>query len=365
MALDPTQPPFIPGAVLCERFFREAVRPLLADRFPRLDYSATRIDFGSDVLGFDTPQSRDHHWGPRFMLFLAEADLHQKDAIDHQLAHRLPFEIAGYPTHFTFPIDADVMTPTTSHPIKHGVAITTARAFFLDYVGVDPAQPLGEIDWLLIPSQRLATIASGQVFHDALNVLEPARRALSWYPHDLWLYILAAQWQRIDQYEPFTARTGDVGDDLGSRLVAARQIADMMRLAFLLERRHAPYIKWFGTAFSRLACAAHLMPVFEDISNSRTWKQREEHLCRAWLIMQELHNALKVTPPIELGISQFYGRPYRVPRSGRFVEALRAAITSSAVRALPAHVGSVDQFADNTDVLDNIRHCRALASLYA
>lgn len=66
--------PFIKGLELSERFYREAVAPILAQRFPKLRYSAALIGPGSDVLGFDTPQSMDHDWGPRLLLFLGEAD---------------------------------------------------------------------------------------------------------------------------------------------------------------------------------------------------------------------------------------------------------------------------------------------------
>lgn len=37
----------------------------------------------------------------------------------------------------------------------------------------------------------------------------------TWYPHDLWLYLMAAQWQRISQMEPFIGRAGSVRDILG------------------------------------------------------------------------------------------------------------------------------------------------------
>jgi hypothetical protein len=55
---------------------------------------------------------------------------------------------------------------------------------------------------------------------------------------------------------------------------------------------------------------------------------------------------------------------YRVPHSERFVEAVRAAITSPQVLALPPHLGGVAQLCDSTDVLDRIARCRKLAALY-
>jgi hypothetical protein len=57
------------------------------------------------------------------------------------------------------------------------------------------------------------------------------------------------------QEEPFVARTGDVGDELGSQVIAGRLVRALMQLCFLMERRYAPYSKWFGTGFSRLSIA--------------------------------------------------------------------------------------------------------------
>ena len=84
------------------------------------------------------------------------------------------------------------------------------------------------------------------------------RAQLAYYPPDVWRYLLACQWEHIGQEEPFVGRTAEAGDDLGSRLLAAKMARCVMRLAFLLERRYAPYSKWLGTAFSRLETAAGL-----------------------------------------------------------------------------------------------------------
>ena len=44
--------------------------------------------------------------------------------------------------------------------------------------------------------------------------------------------------------------------------------------------------------------------------------------------------------------------------------ALRAAIGSEEVRALPAHLGSVDQFVDSTDVLSNPTRFKQLKVMF-
>ncbi len=356
------QTPFLKGIELSEVFYREQVRPILDAHFPDLNHAAGRLGAGSDVLGFDTPQSRDHHWGPRVTLFVEEAAYPQRGEVIHTLSQELPTECCGYPTNFDDPESGEAqMVPTEGSPIRHGVKVTTAARFFTEYVGFDPtARSIDYGDWLAVPAQRLATIERGAIFHDGLDTLETARERLRWYPHDVWLYLLACQWRKIDQEEPFMARAGDAGSELGSELIAARQVIELMRLCFLMERQYPPYTKWLGTAFELLTYAGALSPVFHKVIHSKLWKTREKALSDAYMRVMDMHNALDITPTVPAEITPFHNRPYRVPHAGRFADALYHEICIPEVKAWPEDVGAVWQFADSTDVLDNVGRCRAL-----
>jgi hypothetical protein len=356
-----TLPPFIPGLELCKSFYDQAIKPILQSHFARLDHSAALLNFGSDVLGFDTPRSRDHGWGPRCQIFLKEADfdlLHEQ--ISRVLGENLPFEFRGYPTNF----HDNTMQATRTRPINHWVWITTANRFFQEHLGVNPANPIPDLDWLLIPPQRLRLIAAGGIFQDGLHELEPARKVLAWYPRDVWLYQIAAQWRRIAQEEPFMARCGEAGDELGSRLVAARMAWETMRLCFLLERQYPPYAKWFGTAFSRLKCSPELSPMLRLAMHGDDWRQREAGLSDAYLAVSRMHNSIGLTEPVEPAITAFHARPYRVPIADRFAYAAHAAIQSPEIKRWPKYAGAVWQFADSTDVFESIDLCRRLAEIY-
>jgi hypothetical protein len=363
---DDALPPFVPGLDLSERFFHAAVEPLLATHFPRLRYAAARLGRGSDVMGFDTAQSRDHHWGPKTTIFVADdAALAQHgDAIVATLATELPFTVDGYPTHFDQPsVDGGFLAYTEQRPITHGVDVTTPARFTLEYLGVDATRDISERAWLAIPSQRLRTVRAGRVFRDDVG-LRAIRERLRWYPRDVWLYRLANQWRRIDQEEPWVGRCGDAGDELGSRIVATRLVVELMRLCFLMEGEYWPYFKWFGTAFSRLPCGPTLSPILQAVMDAPDWRSRELALGRAYVSVGELHNALRLTAHIEPRLAPFFERPYQVPHAMRFAEAIYAAIDSPTVRALPPYVGGVDQFADSTDVLDDLPKARALMGIF-
>jgi len=330
-------PEFIPGLKLCELFYQKEVRPMLKRELPRLRYSAALIGWGSEVLGFDTPLSRDHHWGPRLLLFLGNQDyLRYKDKISQIFSANLPYEFLGYSTNYSEPDANRVRHPVkiTRGPVNHMVQIFTLRSFFEARLGFDPSKKITVTDWLTVPQQRLLEVVSGAVYHDGLGKLREIREKLKFYPKDVWLYLLAAQWTRISEEEAFVGRTGDVGDELGSRLVAARIVREIMKLAFLMEKQYAPYSKWLGTAFSRLKIGAQLTPILQDVLTAKTWKAREKKLANAYSIVARQHNALRITKPLPTDVTKYYNRPYFVIHADVFASSIRAAIRDPKVKRI-------------------------------
>ena len=351
---------FIPGLTLNRLFQEEVVGPLLTQYFPNLSYSSALIGYGSDVQGFDDETSTDHNWGPRLLLFLTEEDYQaQRDSIDHCLRQNLPHRFKGYSVNFSEPDLSDggtqVRESRESGPVNHLITFETLSGFFQRYLGLDPSHPLSNLDWLSLPEQQLREVTGGIVYHDGLGTLESARAKFSYYPDAVWRYCLAAQWARIGQEEHFMGRCGSVGDELGSHLIAARLVRDLMRLAFLLERTYAPYSKWFGTAFSRLQCGPDLTPLFNQVLDSNPWQAREKPLTEAYVYLAERFNALGLTDPVPAKTTDFFGRPFQVIFGSRFSDALLETINDEDLLNIPATIGGVDQFVDCTDFTENTR----------
>jgi hypothetical protein len=201
------------------------------------------------------------------------------------------------------------------------------------------------------PTQVLRELTGGVVFHDGLGLLASYRKQLAWYPDDVWRYVLACQWMRLSQEEPFVGRCGEVGDELGSAVIAGRQVRDLMKLCLLMNRVYPPYGKWLGTAFATLPCAQVLTPHMSAALYARSWQEREQHLSPAYEIAAGLHNELGLTEPLDVKVRYFHDRPFRVLDAYRFTNALVSTISDPAVRDLPP-VGAIDQYVDNTDLTD-------------
>jgi hypothetical protein len=338
---------FVPGLELARAFYEDVVRDLVGD----VEHSAALLGYGSDVLGFDTERSTDHGWGPRVEVFVSSEG--EAAELIPKIDAGLPDEFRGWPTRYGWD---DVS-------VDHHIHVGPPGRWLEEALGFDARNGLKTWDWLTTPQQLLLEVTGGAVFHDGLGELEPLRRGLEWYPHDVWLWLLACQWRRIDQEEPFVGRTAEVGDELGSRVLAARLARDVMRLCFLLERRYAPYSKWFGSAFARLDGAAEVGTPLEEAIAATDAGAREDALVEAMQRVAERHNALGVTDAVEPTVRLFHDRPFRVLGSGRFVDACMARISDPWLRSLPL-VGSLDQLSDSTDVLSNPAVTRRASALY-
>jgi hypothetical protein len=338
---------FLPAADLSARLYRDAVRPLLGNR----PHAAALLGWGSDVLGYDTPRSTDHGWGPRLLVFL-DTDGEAAD-LRALLDDRLPDDVEGWPVRFGW----------DGLPVAHHVTATTLPAWLESHLGIDATAGMTTTDWLVTPQQRLLGVVAGRVHADPDGRLTEVRRRLAWYPDQVWRWLLACQWHRLAQEEALVARAAEVGDETGSAVVAARLIRDMMRLALLLGRRYAPYSKWLGTAFARSRHDDDLPRHLADAVHATGPSSREDALTRSWVALARRHAAAELTERVDEGIRRYHERPAQVLMADRFTAALLATVTDEQLRLLPL-VGGVDQLVDNADALSDPARFRRLASLY-
>ncbi len=217
---------------------------------------------------------------------------------------------------------------------------------------------------MLAPQQLLLGVTRGAVYHDDDGILGTLRAQLAYFPEAVWRWVVACQWRRVAQHEAFVGRTAEVGDELGARLLGARQVHELVRLWFLFAREYWPYPKWFGTAAARLPGAEALMSAATAVLDAPDATRREQALVAAYELVARRHNEVGVSEAVDPTTRGFHDRGYRVLMADRFVAACRDAIDDPFLAGLPL-VGSIDQVTDSTDVLSVGRRARLLRELYA
>lgn len=302
----------ISGRELSRTLFEERVRPTLDASMPDLQYSAALLGRGSEVLGFDDAMSTDHDWQARVQIFLTATEYERRaEEVRQALSAVSSGEVQGWST---------------------DVPVLNLREFVRQQLGLDIEAELTALDWVTLPEQRLCTFAAATIHHDDAGLAEALGR-LHYYPDDVWRFLMIASWWRLHPEANLVGRVGSLGDDLGTSILTARLVHDLMRLCFLLERTYAPYPKWFGTAFSRLDCAPALTPVLSFVLTSPNWQARQEALLTAYGEVTRMHNALGITGPVTTEVVRIWDRPFAV-LWGDFPEALLERITDLDVRRL-------------------------------
>lgn len=315
------------GLELSEKFYHEAVKPLLSG----VAHTAARLGSGSDILGLDDIVSRDHDWGCRLTILLAAEQI---EAVDHLLESELPLEFLGFPVRFA----------TTWEPrIRHRAELATLESFALSRLGHIPRSP---IEWLLLPGQSLLEMTAGPIFHDGDGQLTELRRQLSWYPQDVWLYVLACGWTLLSQEIPQWHRAGQRGDLMGAAALRGHIQKRLMHLAFMLEKRWPAYSKWAGSWLGQSAFGSHFLGL-----------ECEQALLA---LHGKLHSFGLVNSP---ALEPFFDRGYVTAHSA-VAEQLYSQIQDPAVAALPKGLGSIEQWCDNYSLAFDHQRRLAAASLY-
>src|SRR5262245_7450491 len=336
------------GIALARRYFEDLVTPLLKLHVPEMRYAAARVGPGSDVLGLDDAMSRDHDWGLRLQLFVPDAD---QARVESALDQHLPTDFRGHPVRFGFSTD-----PTE----RLRIDVASVSAFAEQQLGFDPRDATSVVDWLSLTGQAVLEVVSGAVFEDQTGELTGLRDALTWYPDDIWRYVVACDWQRLDQELPLMGRAGARGDELGSQVIAARLVDIAIHLGFMLSRAWPPYSKWRGSVFGQMTGCAAIAADLGRTLDARRWDDRQTALNDALNGLARLQQESGLPIP-QSAVESFWDRPYiQLDRS--LVPALLETLKSPEVQALPVGVGSVEQQTDNVDILTKPSRRHALAT---
>ena len=357
---------FIKGLDLCEGFFFDKAKTILDKYYPNLKYTAGLIGYGSDVLGYDDAVSTDHMWGPRFYMFLDEEDIDLKDEIFKTLSDHLPYTYKGFSVNFTEP---DMNDNGVQHPefINAGnvnplIFIETFSDYLTEQLGTDDFDNIKPLEWLAFSEHRLLSLVSGKLFVDGLNIADEINK-IKYYPKDTKLYLIASNWDIIASEQAFVKRCGDVGDDIGSRIICARIAERLMRLCFLYKDTFAPYCKWFGTAFNKLDIDDNIKQLISNVLSADNLHKREDYLVEAQKAVAEMHNASELTETVDFTIETYFGRNIKVIFADKFSEATANKLKDTEFENIPL-IGSFSQIGGLSEFADDKKYYQTIIDIY-
>ncbi len=355
---------FIKGLALSELLYKEIVSPIISKCCPELKYAAALLGRGSEVLGLDDEISTDHNWGPRLQLFLKESDFNSVGSVlKEQFSKDLPPSFKGYSTNWSRPdkFKNQFLIASMEKKINHRIEIWTVEQYLQQLLGISSLD-LTEKDWLLLSEQGLLEFTSGKVFFDSLGELTAIRKKLSYYPEGVWYYILLSEWMHVSEELPLVGRIGSRGDELGQKIVATRLVHHIMRIGFIINKSYIPYNKWIGTLFKRLLISKSVESLLIRIINTNDWREMEENICNACLILIKEEMKLNIIPTVQVSKQKFFNRDQWTVNLDDMIIELRKRIPAS-LSSIPYPIGSINQFVDDANILTDPEFVKRLFNL--
>lgn len=266
------------GLDIARAFYEEYGAPMIHDRFPEYEsrIAVGLFGEGSDCMRLDDEISRDHDWGPGFMLIMRR-DVYEKAGKELQEAYdALPGEYSGYKRNVTAEGKGRVGVICIEDLLCHYLPelfgnlnrndMAAALSWITDKEMIDAVSR----DRLkLVPETELAQFVNGEIWRDDIGVITKIRNSVSeYYDDNTWLRRLAIsliQTAQTGQYNlPRTLKRGD-------RLTALMYLADYMKnvlhTLFIINRTYAPYDKWLAAGAGRLAIHPEITDIMKALSD--------------------------------------------------------------------------------------------------
>jgi Domain of unknown function (DUF4037) len=272
------------GLEVARRFFAEWGLPFLQEHFPELvKRTAAGLFRGSQVLGADDVLSRDHGWGPMFLLLLTQEDyVAQGQAVEQAMVKAAPQEWLGY--RYGGGLTANIEVSSVDRYLEHWLGFARPPTQWQQWLGGTPSG---------VREYELYLIRHGQVFSDPLGEFSARRVALAQYPRLAWLQRVSDELFKVWHYGQynFLDRLLIRQDPLAVQMAQGHFIEASMRLCLLLERDYTPHWKWLAFAFNKCPGAALLDHPLRQLSQSSDLKKRGELVREVCAVIHEMLEA--------------------------------------------------------------------------
>ena len=243
-----TLTPEITGLELCRGYYEEYGKPMIAEKFHAYESSIAvgLVGKGSDCFGFDDLQSRDHDFGPRFVMWVTKKVYDQIGVELEEAYEALPDSFMGVDRVETF----------------HGrdrAGVMIIEDFYKNTLGFDLIGTLLQADenldkenldtikcWLSVHDYALAAAVNGEVFRDDEGIFTRYRdRLLAYYPKAVWYRKIAQTCALFSQNGQYNLpRMRKRGQLVAAEIAKAECVKQAMKLYYLLNRKYAPHDKW-------------------------------------------------------------------------------------------------------------------------
>ena len=243
-----------------------SVRDDFIRRFPEVSGRAAAglVGEGSECFGFDDEYSRDHDWGPRFVIWVTDEDYRTFGEDLTAWYAALPKEFTGYRKE----------TESPEGLTREG--IMTCGSFYRRYIGSEEG-PSTNTEWLSLPESYLAVVTNGKVFEDPAGKFSQVReKLLGFYPEDVRIKKIAARAAKMAQSGQYNyPRCAGRGESVAAFSALAEFTESSISMVYLLNREYMPFYKWAHRGMEKLRILPEVRLLLWELVTERSSDRRK------------------------------------------------------------------------------------------
>lgn len=221
------------GIELSKNYFYDIAYPVIKKDYPQILplMAVGLVGEGSECFGLDDDISKDHDFGPGFLIWLKEEDKKIHGQNIERILSKIPKKYKGYQRE-------------KSSGADKRVGLFSIEEFYFKYTSFKKF-PISDIDFLKIPESFLATATNGEVFFDNCKTFTKYRTYLKgFYPEDVLKKKLAAYLAQMAQAGQYNLKRSLQRSDISAVFFAkAEFIEALFGALFLLAKEYMPYYK--------------------------------------------------------------------------------------------------------------------------
>lgn len=254
----------VTGLELCRAYYETYGRAMIHEKFPEYEgrIAVGLVGEGSDCFGYDDEDSRDHDWGPSFLMWVSD-QVYEEIGEQLQAAYEeLPQTFLGY-------------TYRASRQGAGRRGVQTIRSFYGRLLGAEQTEGIrkametenpGLIPFRQMEESALAAAVNGSVFRDDEGIFTQIRTMLKEdYPERLRYLRIAEAAARFSQYGQYnSSRMLRRGDRLTCRMMLGTAAEEALKLVYYLERQYPPHDKWLAEGVRRMGGYEQLLQLLEN-----------------------------------------------------------------------------------------------------
>ena len=266
------------GLDISAAFYEEYGAPMIHDKFPEYEsrIAVGLFGEGSDCMGFDDEVSRDHDWGPGFMMLIRRGVYNEIGDKLKEEYDNLPTEYRGYKRNTTAEGEGRVGVICIEDllckylPELFGDNNRDDMASALSWVtDKEITDAISRNRLMLVPETVLAQFINGEIWRDDIGVISTIRNKVAEYYDDAtWINRLAVSLIKTAQAGQYNLpRTLSRGDRTTALVYVSEYIKNVLHTLFLINRTYAPYDKWLVSGAGRLGIHPEIADIMKALSD--------------------------------------------------------------------------------------------------